>query len=102
MQLFSPGDRVVAINTDMSRPIHAAPNVHLHSFSFPDGPLNRGVIYHVAGVHSNPDGSQGLFISGMRVLWGAQEVPWHSSRFRKVQETGHPPVRIKRKHPART
>jgi hypothetical protein len=48
METFAPGDRVVAINTDMSGPICGPTNPELHPFLFPDGPLRKDVIYHVA------------------------------------------------------
>ena len=102
METFASGDRVVAINTDLSAPICAPPNPELHPFSFPDGPLRRDVIYHVKSVQSSRGGSQGLHITGLRVLWGASaEIPWNSSRFRKV-ETLHAqaPKKRRRKVPA--
>jgi hypothetical protein len=88
METFAPGDRVVAINTDMSAPIH------------PDGPLDRNVVYHVIrSARFLADGHQGVFLTGMRVIWGNSIIPWDSSRFRKVRETGHPPVAAREKHP---
>lgn len=71
METFAPGDRVVAINTDMSRPLCGPANPMLHPFLFPNGPLRRGVIYHVASV-TGPlsDGYQGVFLTGIRVFWG--------------------------------
>lgn len=91
MQPFAPGDRVVAINTDMSGPIHPNGDRSAHPFIFPGGPLRKGVVYHVEAI-SDLHGHQGLLLTGMRVIWGECNIPWHSSRFRKVEETGHPPV----------
>lgn len=51
MQPFAPGDRVVAINTDLSKPIMAPPDRTSLPFSFPDGPLRRDRVYHVEAVH---------------------------------------------------
>jgi len=44
---MSPGDRVVAINTDLSGPILAPPDIVSRPFSFPDGPLRRNQVYHI-------------------------------------------------------
>ncbi|QTN33612.1 hypothetical protein HZ994_15280 [Akkermansiaceae bacterium] len=97
MDTFAPGDRVVAINTDLSAPICGPPNPETHQFRFPDGPLRRDVIYHVKSVHSSRDGNQGLHITGLRVQWGSNgEIPWNSSRFRKV-ETLHTQAPKKRR-----
>jgi hypothetical protein len=102
METFAPGDRVVAINTDLSAPICGAPNHELHPFRFPDGPLRRDVIYHVKSVSTSRDGNQGLQITGLRVLWGTNDViPWNSSRFRKVEVLRtHAPKKRRRKVPA--
>ena len=99
MQSFAPGDRVVAINTDMSGPICGPQNPEIHPFLFPDGPLRRDVVYHVTRVGKCRDGNQALWLTGMRVFWGPTEMSWSSTRFRKVQEAGHPPLAIKKKHP---
>lgn len=100
METFAPGDRVVAINTDMSGPISPPPNPDLHPFLFPDGPLRRDVIYHVASASEGRDGSQFLRLTGMHVFWGPQEMPWNSSRFRKVDSLkGHLPKKSRRKTP---
>lgn len=80
MKIFAPGDRVVAINTDMSRPILAPADVAQLSFHFPDGPLHTNQVYHVAAVEPRRDGAQGVFLTGLRVLCGDREVPWISSR----------------------
>jgi hypothetical protein len=92
METFAPGDRVVATNTDMSGPIHPNGDRSTHPFLFPDGPLRRDAVYHVESVRKNSDETQGVFLTGTRVTWGGMIVPWDSSRFRKVQEAGHPPV----------
>jgi hypothetical protein len=103
METFAPGDRVVAINTDMSAPICGPTNPELHPFIFPDGPLRKDVIYHVASASASKDGNQGLQLTGMRVFWGPQEIPWNSSRFRKVDQlSGHSPAKRRRKQPAAT
>lgn len=83
MTNFSPGDRVVAINTDMSGPIHADPSAP-DAYGFPDGPLRPDTIYHVATVLPSKKSSQSLYISGMRVIQGKSEIPWSGCRFRKV------------------
>jgi hypothetical protein len=100
MEIFAPGDRVVAINTDMSGPICGPANPELHPFLFPDGPLRKDVIYHVASVSVSKDGNQGLHLTGMRVFWGPHEVPWNSSRFRKVDSLkDHAPKKRRKKQP---
>jgi hypothetical protein len=101
METFTPGDCVVAINTDMSGPICGPANPELHPFLFPNGPLRKDVIYHVASVSVSKDGNQGLYLNGMRVFWGPQEFPWNSSRFRKVDSLkDHVPKKRRRKNPA--
>jgi hypothetical protein len=50
METFLPGDRVVAINTDLSGLICGPSQPALHPFRFPDGPLRQDVVYHVAAV----------------------------------------------------
>jgi len=99
MQTFAPGDRVVAINTDMSGPICGPANPAQHPFHFPDGPLRRDVVYHVVRVEKCRDGNQSIWLTGMRVFWGPQEMPWNSSRFRKIREARHPPLATKKKRP---
>lgn len=100
METFAPGDRVVAINTDLSAPILPPVKGHLHSFSFPDGPLRRGVVYHVAAVRPHSGNAQGVFITGSRVMWGPHEIPWHFSRFRKVDNLkDYLPRKRRRKKP---
>ncbi len=103
METFAPGDRVVAINTDLSGPICGPANPDRHPFLFPDGPLRKDVIYHVASVSVSKDGNQYLILTGMRVFWGAEEIPWASSRFRKVDTLkGHTPKKRRRKQPLAT
>lgn len=100
METFAPGDRVVAINTDMSGPICGPANPELHPFRFPNGPLRKDVIYHVASVSGSKDGNQCLHLTGMRVFWGSWGLPWNSSRFRKVGTLkGHTPKKRRRKQP---
>jgi hypothetical protein len=100
MQPFAPGDRVVAINTDLSAPICGPANAERHPFLFPDGPLRKDVIYHVVSVSASGDGNQSLKLTGIRVFWGGQELPWNSSRFRKVDTLkGHLPRKRRRKQP---
>jgi hypothetical protein len=102
METFAPGDRVVAINTDMSGPIHPDGDRSRHPFLFPDGPLRKDVVYHVEAVRClNSGGHQGLFITGLRVTWGNQDIPWDASRFRKVDTLrDHAPKKRRRKQPA--
>ena len=69
-------------------------------FSFPDGPLRRDRVYHVEAVQTLRDGSQGVFLTGMRVLHGSQSISWHHSRFRKVDSLmGHVPKKRRRMSP---
>ena len=101
METLSPGDRVVAINTNMSGPLHPPSDPDRHPFHFPDGPLRRDVIYHVEATRILTDGHQGVFLTGMRVMWGDLDIPWDSSRFRKVDTlAGHAPKKRSRKQPA--
>ena len=101
METFSPGDRVVAINTDMSGPLYSEPGGESRPYSFPNGPLRRDVIYRVDTVVVFNDGIQGLYLTGMRVFWGNEEISWHSPRFRKVDALkGHVPKKCRRRIPA--
>lgn len=103
METFLPGDQVVAINTDLSRPLCAPAGPSPHPYRFPDGPLRKNVVYHVESV-TRPlsDGHQGLFLTGIRVLCGSEEIPWNGSRFRKVETVGdRSRRRRRRKQPVR-
>ena len=83
MEIFNPGDRVVAINTDISVPIYAEDPVIL-PINLPDGVIQKDRIYHVNSVSFSKTNSQGLYITGLRAFHGKFEITWHSSRFRKV------------------
>jgi hypothetical protein len=99
METFAPGDRVVAINTDMSGPIYMLGDCSQQPYRFPDGPLRQDVIYHVAETVMRP-GRQGIFLTGIRVMWGSYEIPWDFSRFRKVDTLkGHAPKKRRSKQP---
>ena len=84
MDRFSPGDRVVAINIDISAPIHPDRDCSLHPFRFLGGSLRRGQVYHVEEVQNMANGMQGLFLTGLSIAWGDLDIPWYSSRFRKA------------------
>ncbi len=100
METFAPGDRVVAINTDMSGPINDPSASPMSAFSFPDGPLRKDVVYHVRTVQALTTGGQGVFITGLRVTLHKRPIPWDSSRFRKVDSLrDHAPKKRRRKHP---
>lgn len=83
MDTFHPGDRVVAINTGPG-PICGPTDPELHRYLTPDGLLQKDLVYHVVAVCPSRNGSQGLWITGVRVFQGLTEIPWSSSRFRKV------------------
>lgn len=87
MDKFSAGDRVVAINTNLSGPICPPSDPDLHPFCFPDGVLRKGQVYHVKSTNDPDNGKQGVFLTGLRVLWGPDDVPWSATRFRKVNFT---------------
>ena len=93
MQKFSPGDRVVAIDTKLNGP-RVLPNHLLEkcSFHFPDGPLQAGKVYHVYDCIETGNGTQGLYLTGLRVFLDKSEISWCSSRFRKVAAAGHPKI----------
>jgi hypothetical protein len=96
MEPLAPNDRVVAINTDLSWPLHPGINYQPHLISFPDGPLRRDRIYHVLHVDNRSDG-QAILITGTRVFDGDEEILWDARRFRKVDcLKGHVPV-VRRK-----
>ena len=100
METFAPGDRVVAINTDISRPIVDPTDSPASAFSFPDGALRADVVYHVAAVRTLPASGQGLFITGLRVLLRDRPISWNASRFRKVDSLkGHTPQKRRRQQP---
>jgi hypothetical protein len=87
MDQFTAGDRVVAINTNLTGPIAPPSDPDLHPFCFPDGVLREGQVYHVKSIYDANTQGQGIYLTGLRVLWGAIEVPWAASRFRKVDFT---------------
>lgn len=101
METFRPGDRVVAVNINMTGPIRPPANPSPRPFHFPDGPLRRDVVYHVEATFPPPldHQAQGVRITGLRVMWGPEEVEWDGSRFRKVEELGHPPLKVRRRQP---
>lgn len=100
MQPFSPGDRVVAIDLRQG-PLKTLAPTDAHPFLLPDGPLRPDTVYHVAAVNHIRDGSQGVFLTGLRVLWGSQEVPWNPGRFRKVgDDRASVSIKQRRKQPA--
>jgi hypothetical protein len=86
---FAPGDRVVAVNTQEG-PLKLLVPMDSRRFDLPDGPVRQGVVYHVSAVTRIKDGSAGVFITGLRCLWGNRDFPWAASRFRKVESVGHP------------
>jgi hypothetical protein len=96
MEKLAPNDRVVAVNTNLARPVHPGSNYQPQLISFPDGPLRRDRIYHVHRVVSQASGGQAVFITGTRVFLGGEEIPWDGSRFRKVDcLKGHVPMKKK-------
>lgn len=99
MEHFKTGDRVVCVNADMSRAMKPPAKEELHAYQFPDGPLRKDVIYHVAKACDFASG-QSLYITGLRVFWGKMEMPWCGTRFRKVDALkGHVPEKRKRREP---
>lgn len=93
MKYFSPGDRVVAIDTTMNGP-RVVPS-HFDSdcsFHFPDGPLQSNKVYHVNACNEIENGAQGLFLTGLRVFLGKREISWSSCRFRHLESAGHPKI----------
>jgi hypothetical protein len=100
MDTFAPGDRVVAINTDLSFPLRAT-GLFLREIHLPDGPLRENIIYHVKAVKLTSDGLQGLYITGLSAFYGTREIAFHYSRFRKVDFLrAHAPKKRRRKVPA--
>lgn len=103
METFAPGDRVVAINIDVSAPIYST--ILKPACILPDGPPRKNTIYHVEGIKYTSDGNQGVFITGLRVFSGKRHegkrhIPWSSCRFRKVDTlTGHTAYKRHRKEP---
>lgn len=93
MEIFSPGDRVVAIDTRLNGP-RVLPNHFPEdcSFRFPDGPLQMDKVYHVYACHEIGNGTQGLYLTGMRVFLDDVEISWSSSRFRRIESCGHPKI----------
>jgi hypothetical protein len=65
------------------------------SFHFPDGPLQPNKVYHVYACNETGNGAQGLYLTGLRVFLDHTEISWSSSRFRRVESTGHPKINQK-------
>jgi hypothetical protein len=82
METFAPGDRVVAINIDLSAPFYS--RIMQPACISPDGPPRENTIYHVEGIKYTSDGHQGVFITGLRVLVENEQFTWSSCGFRKV------------------
>lgn len=98
MNPFAPGDRVVAINTDVSAPIYST--ILKPACVLTDGPPRENTVYHVEGIKYTSDGNQGVFITGLRVLVGREQFTWRSCRFRKVDSlSGHAANKRRRKEP---
>jgi hypothetical protein len=96
MPFFHPDDRVVAVNTDLTGPADPRIRIALYLITFPDGPLRRDRVYHVRDVAHFTDGSQGLFLTGLRVLQCGMEIPWDPQRFRKLDcLKGHVPIQAR-------
>ena len=93
---FAPDDRVVAVNTQEG-PLKLLRPINCDKFRLPDGPLRQGVVYHVRAVHTLKDGSHGVFITGLSCLHGTKDFPWAASRFRKLENIGHPKNRKRRR-----
>ena len=101
MEKLAPNDRVVAVNTNLARPVYPGSKYQPQLISFPDGPLRRDRVYHVHRVINYDDGSQAIFITGTRVFLGDDEIPWDGSRFRKVDcLKGHVPMKRRQKQPS--
>lgn len=93
MENFSPGDRVVAIDTTLNGPRVLPNNFPSEcSFHFPDGPLELNKVYHVYACNEVGNSTQGLYLTGLRVYLNNTEIAWSSSRFRRVESTGHPRI----------
>ncbi len=93
MENFAPGDRVVAIDIKLNGP-RVLPNNFPSdcSFHFPDGPLEPNKVYHVYAINDVGNGTQALYLTGLRVFLDHTEIAWSSSRFRRVESTGHPRI----------
>jgi hypothetical protein len=102
METFAPGDRVVAIDT-CNGPLKALHPTDAHPFHLPDGTLRHDTVYHVRAVRLIRDGSQGVYLTGLRVFWGPDEIAWSATRFRKVDTlSNHIPKKRRRKQPVLT
>jgi hypothetical protein len=98
MKIFSPGDRVVAIDTTMNGPRVLPNNFPSEcSFHFPDGPLRPNKVYHVYTCIETGNGTQGLYLTGLRVFLDQTEISWSCSRFRLVESSGHPKIKQRTK-----
>ena len=101
MEKLAPNDRVVAVNIDLSWPVHPGSNYKPQLISFPDGPLRRDRVYHIHRVINQASGCQAVYITGTRVFLGEDEIPWDGSRFRKVDcIKGHVPIKRRKKQPS--
>jgi len=101
METFSPGDRVVAVNIDIGTiPLKSLAPHDANRFLLPDGPLRSDMVYHVERVSRTRDGCQGVYLTGLRVMWGPKNVPWSATRFRRVDtHAHHPPYKRSHKQP---
>lgn len=93
MKDFFPGDRVIAIDTTLNGPRVLPNNFPADcSFHFPDGPLEPNKVYHIYACNELGNGTQGLYLTGLRVFLDNTEIAWSSLRFRRVKSAGHPKI----------
>jgi hypothetical protein len=54
--------------------------------------LQPNKVYHVYACNEPGNGTQGLYLTGLRVFLDLTEISWSASRFRRVESTGHPKI----------
>lgn len=91
---YPSGTKVICIDATPI-PIRCGPGITVLDFTFPNGFLQEGTTYCAERAHPLPDGSFGLYLTGLPILIHGQVANWHSSRFEILQPQGQ---KIKTQH----
>ena len=79
---YPSGTKLICIDATPI-PIRCGPGISSLDFTFPNGFLQEGASYCVERSIQNPDGSCGLFLTGLPLYLYDREANWHHLRFRK-------------------
>ena len=80
--MFQANDKVICINGDFRDSVFGIPGSR---FLTPDGVPREGKVYCVRKVVPGENGTQGLFLAGIRTFLDGREAGFNSTRFRKAE-----------------